>query len=696
MEPMTDKGGAARPRAGAEDYRSLVESQLEMVCRFRVDGTILFANPAYAASLGTTPEALAGRNFWSYVPEPDQPGVRAMLERIRPDEPVVTIENRFRTEQGERWILWANRGLKFDADGRVIEAQSSGVDISERRRMEAALREEARTLETLNRVGRTLAADLDLERTVQAVTDAATQVTGAQFGAFFYNVRNAAGESYQLFTLAGAPREAFEKFGMPRNTAVFGPTFAGEGVIRLDDVTKDPRYGKNAPHRGMPQGHLPVRSYLALPVVSRSGEVLGGLFFGHPEPGVFTERAERLAAGIAAQAAVALDNARLFEQRRQLIEQLREADRRKDEFLATLSHELRNPLAPLRSSLDLLRISGAASPGTAPVLGTMERQLSHLVRLVDDLLEVSRISHGSFALRRERVEVAAVVRNALETSEPLVRGARHTLEVSLPEQPLWLDGDPVRLAQILANLLNNAAKYTPPGGRIALRARREGDALVLSVRDNGPGIPPEALPRLFEMFSRGEGEDRSRQGGLGIGLALARRLAEMHGGSIAAHSEGTGAGAEFTVRLPLARAPAPGAGSAPAPSAPLAGLRILVVDDNTDARDSLGALLRFLGAEVRLAHDGPEALGACEAYRPDAVLLDIGMPGMDGYEVARRIRSASDGERPLLVALTGWGQRDDRRSAREAGFDEHLVKPVDVGMLQAVFAARAAARQEQP
>jgi len=451
--------------------------------------------------------------------------------------------------------------------------------------------------------------------------------------------------------------------------------------VRVEDITKDPRYGRNAPHHGMPKGHLPVRSYLAASVVSRTGEVIGGLFFGHSRPGVFTERSERLVAGIAAQAAVAIDNARLYEESRRLIERLSESDRRKDEFLATLSHELRNPLAPLRNSVQFLRMQEPADQAVAPIHQMMDRQVDHLVRLVDDLLEVSRISRGTFELRLERVELATVVRNAVDTSNPLIHAAGHQLTVSMPREPLWLDGDPVRLAQILANLLNNAATYTEHGGRISVQAWREDGHARVAVRDNGTGIAADALPRMFQMFHRGSASSRRNPSGLGIGLSLARGLAEMHGGTISVKSEGPGRGSEFTVRLPLAASePAPAA-DRPADSM-LPPRRVLVVDDNRDAGDSLGMLLEVLGAEVRVARDGAEALEAYSAYDPAVVLLDIGMPGMDGYEVARRIRARSPGPRPTIVALTGWGQEDDRRVSREAGFDHHMVKPAEIGALK--------------
>jgi PAS domain S-box-containing protein len=372
---------------------------------------------------------------------------------------------------------------------------------------------------------------------------------------------------------------------------------------------------------------------------------------------------------------------------REQAERLAESDRAKDEFLATLSHELRNPLAPLRNSVALLRRAARDDDPHAKIHAIMERQVNHLVRLVDDLLEVSRISRGAFSLRKEPVALAAVVRNAVETSAPLVQAGGHLLVESLPDEPLWLEGDPVRLAQILANLLNNAAKYTPDGGRIEIDARRDGGEAVVRVRDNGNGIAPDLLPRIFQMFSRGDGDTVRSAGGLGIGLALSLRLAQMHGGSLEASSAGPGTGSEFTVRLPLAAADAALAAPPDAVPARLDGLRVLVVDDNSDAGDSIAVVLRELGADVRVLRDGATALDVFGEFLPAFVLLDIGMPGMNGYDAARSIRLRYPDVPAILVALTGWGQEDDRRRAREAGFDHHLVKPAELGTLHALLAS---------
>ncbi len=361
---------------------------------------------------------------------------------------------------------------------------------------------------------------------------------------------------------------------------------------------------------------------------------------------------------------------------------LREADRRKDEFLAMLSHELRNPLAPIRNALEVIRLRGGERREVLRQAWDMvERQVEQLSRLVDDLLDVSRITRGKIALRQEPVEVPAVVTRAVETSRPLIEARRHQLDVSLPEEPLWVRGDATRLAQVLLNLLNNAAKYTDEGGRVSLHVRREDDEVVFRVRDTGIGIPPEMLPRVFDLFTQVDPTLERTQGGLGIGLTLVRRLVQMHGGTATAQSEGRGRGSEFVVRLPLLPAPAAQAETTPPPpqrkDMPRQSHRVLVVDDNKDAAESLVMLLRLFGHDTALALDGPTALRMAAQKKPEIVLCDIGMPGMNGYEVARQLRQMPGGDRILLIAITGFGATEDRRRTAEAGFDAHLVKPVE-------------------
>ena len=364
---------------------------------------------------------------------------------------------------------------------------------------------------------------------------------------------------------------------------------------------------------------------------------------------------------------------------------LREASRRKDEFLAILAHELRNPLAPIQNSLYVLRIK-AASAFDGRVIQMMERQVKHMVRLVDDLMEVSRITRGKITLRKELVELESVLRSAMETSRPLIEAAHHELILSIPPEPCLVEGDIVRLAQVFANLLNNAAKYTDDGGQIRLTVRRERDHVTISVRDNGAGIPAEMLMRVFDLFTQAERSMGRAQGGLGIGLTLVKTLVEMHGGMVHAHSEGSGKGSEFIVSLPLAAAPGLRVKEQKDKIRPMAVRhRVLIVDDNRDAAESLGVVLEMLGTDVRLAFSGAEGLEALETYHADAVLLDIGMPGMDGYEVARRIRQRRDLAHITLIALTGWGQVEDQNRSKSAGFDHHLVKPPDLNKLETML-----------
>ena len=376
---------------------------------------------------------------------------------------------------------------------------------------------------------------------------------------------------------------------------------------------------------------------------------------------------------------------------KELQEQLRHADRRKDEFLAILAHELRNPLAPLRNALQIMRISGQ----DGEIQEIMERQVNALVRLVDDLLEVSRFTRGKIELRRARVALMPIVQNAIETSRPLIEAAGHRLKVDVPSEPLIVDGDSVRLSQVVANLLNNAAKYTDAGGEISLSVERAGDQAVLRVRDTGVGIATEMLPRVFDMFTQLDRSENRAQGGLGIGLSLVRSLVTMHDGTVQASSDGRGKGSEFQIRLPLAMGGLE-AGEKPScreQSCPRKRtLRILVVDDNRDAAHSVATLLRMLGYEIEVAHDGPASLEVAAAYRPDVVLLDIGLPGMDGYEVARRMRDLPPLANVSLIALTGWGQEEDRRRSQIAGFNYHLIKPLNLNSLESLLASLAVSR----
>ncbi|WP_244221572.1 GNAT family N-acetyltransferase [Corallococcus exercitus] len=480
-------------------------------------------------------------------------GRRALEERA-------PFELRFRTrpsaEAPSRW-LHVTGSVFHDAAGRARHFDGISQDITTERQLEESLRQtliekndSLQNLELINSTGQALGAELQLEKLVQGVTDAATQLTRAAFGAFFYNVLDERGNAYMLYTLSGVPREAFAKFPMPRSTRVFEPTFKGEGIIRSDDITKDPRYGHNAPRRGMPEGHLPVRSYLAVPVSSRSGEVIGGLFFGHPTPGVFTAREERLVAGLAAQVAVAMDNARLFQR-------VQEAVTSRDTFLSIASHELRTPITSMKlMSQHMRKRIDANDPTTftrervTRMVEQTERSIDRLARLVDDMLDISRIAAGRLQLHLERVDLGELARDVVDRFEQQLTEAGHTLTLRLAPGLVgrW---DRVRLEQVLANLLTNALKYAP-GTPLTVSLQARDDHAVLEVEDRGPGIAPGDQHRIFERFERLV--TASEVSGLGLGLHIARHIAEAHGGRIHVRSA-VGDGARFFVELPLAGPP---------------------------------------------------------------------------------------------------------------------------------------------
>jgi PAS domain S-box-containing protein len=387
-----------------------------------------------------------------------------------------------------------------------------------------------------------------------------------------------------------------------------------------------------------------------------------------------------------------------FTERKLAEEALKEADRRKDEFLATLAHELRNPLAPIQHGLQIMRLASHDHIAVEQARTMMERQLQHFIRLVNDLLDLSRINTGKIELHQERIELADVVRSALETCEPLIKEFAHELIVTVPDGPLFVDADKTRLVQVLCNLLTNAAKFSDRGGRIWLTAEQQGGEAVVSVRDTGVGIPPQMLPKVFEVFTQVDRSLEKSHGGLGIGLSIVQRLVEMHGGTVEARSEGPGMGSEFVVRLPVVLSLVQGEepdGDDPKPARPTARHRILVVDDNEDSARTLAMMLNLMGNEVRIAHDGLEAVAAASAYRPDLILLDIGMPRLNGYEACRRIREQPWGKGILIAAATGWGQEEDRRRSREAGFDRHLIKPVDHDALEKLLLELRASKAER-
>jgi signal transduction histidine kinase/CheY-like chemotaxis protein len=408
---------------------------------------------------------------------------------------------------------------------------------------------------------------------------------------------------------------------------------------------------------------------------------------------VLRDAAPRLAAERALRESFESTRRKNEEELRRRGEEIAAADRRKDQFLAMLAHELRNPLAPIRNAVELMRQVETGDASFQPTREMVERQVKNLARLVDDLLDVSRITQGNIRLRKEVVDLGTILERAVDATRPLIESRAHELTVDLPQEPVRLEADPTRLEQIVSNLLNNAAKYTMPGGHIRLSAKRYGKEAVIRVRDNGIGVPPDVLGRVFEPFVQSDGSLARSEGGLGIGLTLVRSLVEMHGGRVEASSPGLGQGSEFVVRLPV-RVPQTAEITAPveeaSPRSPARPVRVLVVEDNVDAAESLATLLRVWGHDVQVVHDGLEALEAASESRPEVVLLDIGLPGLDGYQVARRLREDVGLDSSLLVAMTGYGQPEDRRRSREAGIHHHFVKPVEPLVLRNLLADVAA------
>jgi signal transduction histidine kinase/DNA-binding response OmpR family regulator len=529
-----------------------------------------------------------------------------------------------------------------------------------------------RDMTRLQELSARLSNTLELQAILEEVLRAVTELQNTDMGVLLLRDRERPGSS--TVTSLGLCEDYVQHLrGGPDDP----PRPEEQDEVIVADTEADPHF---APYR--PAARLAgYRAAHTVPLLTRGGEVLGTVAAFFRQPHRPSSREIRLVQLYTRQAAQALDNAWLYRE-------IQEANRRKDEFLAMLAHELRNPLAPILNAMHILRLGHGNGPALEQTRGMIERQVRNMVRLVDDLLDVSRITRGKIQLRKEIVDLPQAIARAVESTTPLLEARGHQLNVTLPPECLRLEADPTRLEQILANLLSNAAKYTEPGGRIELAAERGGDDVVLRVKDSGIGIAAEMLPHIFDLFMQAEGSLDRSQGGLGIGLTLVRRLVEMHGGRVQAFSDGLGQGSEFVVRLPALKEPSPKMLEpvTRARQAPARPMRVLVVDDNKDAAESLAILLGLEGHQVRICYDGPAALTCGGPWRPEVVLLDIGLPGIDGYEVARRLRAQDGTTGVLLVAITGYGQEEDRRRALEAGFDRHLTKPVDLTELRELLA----------
>ena len=689
-----------RQAAAAKAYlAAIVDSADDPIIAKDLDGIIQSCNRAAERLFGYSSAELIGRPVRMLIPPERQSEEDEILKRLRRGERLEHFETVRVTRDGRRVDVALTISPVRDDAGRIIGASKIGRDITAVKQAQAErirlIEEHAAITETLNNVGAIVASDLDRDKVVQAVTDAATELTTAAFGAFFYNAVDERGEAYTLYTISGVSRDMFSKFPMPRNTEVFAPTFKGTGVVRSDDITKDPRYGHNAPYHGMPPGHLPVRSYLAVPVKGRGGEVIGGLFFGHPDAARFAAHHERIAVGIAAWASVALENARLYAS-------VQDASRIKDEFLASLSHELRTPLNAILGYARMLRSGIIAPDKKQKAIETIERNATSLTQIVEDVLDISRIVSGKIRLNVQAIDFPTIVRNAIDAVAPAADARGVRLETVIDPEAAPVSGDPERLQQVLWNLLSNAVKFTKRGGKAQVRLERVNSHLELTVSDTGIGISPEFLPYVFDRFRQADAGSTRERGGLGLGLSIARQLTEMHGGTIEASSEGLGQGATFRVKLPvmivhrlrdeLPRVhPRSASSTASIGASTLRGIHVLAVDDETDALALVCEVLEAAGARVTTAQSAEDALDKVGGESPDVVVADLGMPRMDGFGFIDRLRRHDNPrirEMPA-AALTAYARSEDRMKALQAGFQLHLAKPIDPAELVTTVASLA-------
>jgi PAS domain S-box-containing protein len=615
---------------------SIVESSDDAIIGKDVNGVITSWNEGAEHIFGYSATEAVGCSIAMLAPMVHADEMPAILARIRRDERVDHFDTVRRAKDGRLVPISLTVSPIKDEDGNVIGASKIARDISDRKRAEESLQgEKARLHATLTGIGDAVIVT-DTESRITLMNPVAEVLTG-----------------WKEESVGRPLEEVFRIINEHTRRTVDNPV---KRVMREGTIVGLANHTLLVAKGG---SETPIDDSAA-PIKDTQGRVTGVVL-------VFRDVTER----------------------RRAEQTLLQADRRKDEFLATLAHELRNPLAPIRNSIELLR----HADGNADLIGQasliMERQVGLMVRLVDDLLDISRITQGKVQLRKERVELAAVVQSPVEECRPLIEGQSHELTVTLPPGPIYLEADPTRLGQAFANLLRNAAKYTDKGGRIWLTAERQGGEVVVSVRDTGIGIAAEHLSHIFEMFSQVTPALDRTQGGLGIGLALVKGLVKLHGGSVEARSSGIGLGSEFTVRLPTVEAPGqesqrPKDNGEKSPGGKKC--RILIADDLQDSVDSLAMMLRMAGHEIQTAHDGLAAVQAAATFRPDVALLDIGMPKMNGYQAARHIREQEWGKKMVLVALTGWGQEEDKRRATEAGFDHHLTKPVEPAALEKLLA----------
>ena len=648
------------------------------VSQCSADLRYLWVSQRYADWLGLPQEQIVGHRIADVVGEEAVETVRPYIEAVLSGQRVEFESQVVVRGLGRRW-LHAELAPTFDGGGIPTGWVAAITDVTTRRRVEERLGANNTALSMLHEMSARLTSQDALKTLLQAVVDAAIILTDAKMGTL--RLYDPASRSLRIVAQSGFDKAFIDYFAVVRDDeSVCGHSLHLCSRIVVEDIDRSPFFAGRPGHAVMKKAG--ARAMQITPLASHDGRPLGTLATHWQEPHTPEHNTLQMLDLLAREAADLIEH-------RQREEALRDAIRSKDEFLAMLGHELRNPLSPIVTALTILKARGNGQ--YLRTLEIVERQVQYLIRLVDDLLDVSRITRGKIQIKKRPIRLQDVVIQGEEIAMPLIEQRRQHFDVHFPPTELRLLGDEGRLAQVVANLLTNASKYTDPGGRITVEASRQGSEVVLSVRDDGIGIAPELLPHVFDLFTQErQSADRAR-GGLGIGLTIVRSLVELHGGSVEAQSEGVGKGSLFTVRLPAAPAePAaveglPGA----APLLAARAKRVLVVDDNEDALDLLAEVLRSAGHVVVTAKDGPSALDRMKSFHPDVAILDIGLPVMDGYELAGRIHADFGDDEPRLIALTGYGRDSDRAQTREAGFAEHLTKPVDVDILLAALDTEA-------